>query len=371
MFSKVEELLSKIQSQKSERKQRKKQQRKAYLAITFVFAGIILLTFIIIFIFLYLIVVKTTFVDLFTSGQMDRSLFIFLTVIISLITGYSLTLCICRLILKPLRKIIQSMEALANGHYETRLHFRGPIANLATFTDFTSSFNKMAEELEHTDSLSNDFINNFSHEFKTPIVSIEGFAKLLKNGNLDTQQQLEYLTIIEEESKRLATMASNILNLSKIESQTILTGQSKFNISEQIRNCFIILENKWSTRNLDFQLEFDEFTVTANEELLKQVWVNLLDNAIKYTPENEVIRVDIKQNYRSTIITVTNTGSEIPPEHQKYIFNKFYQTDKSHSDKGNGIGLAVVKKIVSLHNGTINVVSGNKKTLFIVTLPNY
>lgn len=156
----------------------------------------------------------------------------------------------------------------------------------------------MAEELENTQMLRSDFINNFSHEFKTPIVSIAGFAKLLRRGNLTDAQKEEYLAIIEEESLRLAAMATNVMNLTKVENQTILTDLTTFNLSEQIRACVLLLEEKWSRKELDLDLEFPEYTIRANEELLKQVWINLLDNAIKYSPNYGEIGVRIPRGRR-------------------------------------------------------------------------
>ena len=211
-------------------------------------------------------------------------------------------------------------------------------------------------------------MNNFSHEFKTPIVSISGFTKLLKKGNLTKEQETEYLNIIDEESSRLTYMATSVLKLIKVENQTILSNITKFNLSEQIRNCILLLEDKWSKKNIELQLDFDEFYIHANEELLKQVWINLLDNAVKFTPEKHLIKVDIKEKDENIIVSIINTGSEIPASRQKHIFNKFYQADESHSSQGSGLGLAIVKKIVDLHKGQICVISGNQKTIFLTTL---
>jgi len=163
-------------------------------------------------------------------------------------------------------------------------------------------------------------------------------------------------------------MATNVLKLMKVENQTILSNVTKFNLSEQIRNCILLMENKWSKKNLDLQLDFDEFYVHGNEELLKQVWINLLDNAIKFSPQGELIKIDIKEKDNNIIVSFANTGSEIPASSQRHIFNKFYQADESHSSQGNGLGLAIVKKIIDLHKGNICVISGNKKTIFLVTL---
>jgi len=227
----------------------------------------------------------------------------------------------------------------------------------------------MAEELENTQMLRSDFINNFSHEFKTPIVSIAGFAKLLRRGNLTDAQKEEYLAIIEEESLRLAAMATNVMNLTKVENQTILTDLTTFNLSEQIRACVLLLEEKWSRKELDLDLEFPEYTIRANEELLKQVWINLLDNAIKYSPNYGEIGVRISEGPQTLAVTITNYGPDIPRDKVNRIWGKFYQADESHSSEGNGIGLAVVQQVVHLHGGTAAVDSGNGSTAFTVELP--
>jgi len=160
-----------------------------------------------------------------------------------------------------------------------------------------------------------------------------------------------------------------VLNLSKCENQTILTDVSEFNLSEQIRSCILSLESKWAKKNLEFDLDFDEVTVSANKDMLKQVWLNLIDNAIKFSANEGTIEIHISENGSFYDISVLNYGSEIPPEKQPYIFDKFYQADESHSTDGNGIGLAVVKHITLLHKGSISVRSENNTTAFTVSLP--
>lgn len=272
-------------------------------------------------------------------------------------------------LLKPVNRLIHNMNRLASGDYSARMIFGKPFGNSSVASSVTDSFNIMAEELQNTEMLRSDFINNFSHEFKTPIVSIAGFAKLLKRGNLTEEQRMEYLDAIEEESMRLSKMATNVLNMTKVENQTILSNTNAFNLSEQIRSCFLLFENKWSNKNIEFDLEFDEYFINANEEMLKQVWINLIDNAIKFTPDYGTIRIKITEQQNDFIVSVKNHGSEISPENQEKIFKKFYQEDESHSGEGNGIGLAIVKKIVELHKGEILVNSKNKITTFTVRIP--
>lgn len=227
----------------------------------------------------------------------------------------------------------------------------------------------MAEELENTEMLRNDFINSFSHEFKTPIVSIMGLANLIESGNLTEEQRIQYARAIREESMRLSSMATNILLLTKVENLTILTGVSRFNLSEQIRSAVLLLEEKWTSKNIDLQLDFDEYIVEANEELLMQVWINLIDNAVKFVPRCGTIALEAIDMGGQLMVKISNTGSEIPKDRQEKIFSKFYQADESHATQGNGIGLAIVKSIVDLHNGDVYGESGNGMTVFTVMLP--
>ena len=164
-------------------------------------------------------------------------------------------------------------------------------------------------------------------------------------------------------------MATNVMNLTKVENQTILTDLTTFNLSEQIRACVLLLEEKWSRKELDLDLEFPEYTIRANEELLKQVWINLLDNAIKYSPNYGEIGVRISEGPETLAVTITNYGPDIPKDKVSRIWGKFYQADESHSSEGNGIGLAVVKQVVQLHGGTATVDSGSGSTTFTVELP--
>ena len=291
------------------------------------------------------------------------------TLLLSIVIGAVISLLSGRLIIKPINSIVDAMNHIAAGNFKTRIDFDGVLANHPALQELRRSINTMAEELEHTELLRSGFVNDFSHEFKTPIVSISGFAKLLKNGDLTEEQRTEYIDIIEKESRRLASMATNVINLSRIENQTILTEQTSFNLSEQIRESFLLLENKWVDRNLDLVLQFDEFTVTANEELMKQVWINLLDNAIKFTPDGGTIIVDIKKEPPFLKITISNTGSSIAPENIGRIFQKFYQEDASHATDGSGIGLAIVKRIIDLHRGGIEVSSKDGLTSFFILLP--
>lgn len=301
--------------------------------------------------------------------KLETAYLLLLMAFISTVVGTVISIFVMKLPLKPITRMITQMNRLAAGDFNARLHFGKPLGSHPSFAEAAESFNKMAEELGNTEMLRADFINNFSHEFKTPIVSIAGFARVLKRGNLTEQQKEEYIDVIEEESLRLAAMATNVLDLTKVENQKILADVTRYNLSEQIRSCVLLLENKWTRKELDFDLEFGEYDVRANEELLKQVWINLLDNAVKFSPAGGTVTVRIVQMQRDVTVGITNSGNEISAEDRERIFNKFYQADKSHAAEGNGIGLAIAKQVTQLHRGSITAENGDGTVTFRVILP--
>lgn len=262
------------------------------------------------------------------------------------------------------KTVLAGIRQLSKGDYSVRISATGTSEE----KELAENFNLLAEELENTDILRSDFINNFSHEFKTPIVSMKGLVELLKKENLKPEKRNAYLKIIEEELDRLSNMATNILNLSKIENQKILTDITEFNVSEQIRTCVLLLEKKWEKKKLDLSLDFGEFYYRGNEDLLKQVWINLLDNAIKFSFEHGSVKVDMAKTDGRLIVNVSDTGETIPEKEIERVFDKFYQKDKSALSAGNGIGLSIVSHIIALHKGSITVKSQNGITTFSVTL---
>ncbi len=284
----------------------------------------------------------------------------------SLIIGLVLAFLLGRLIFKPVNIIIDGMTRLSDGDYSTRID----LGSYDTTKEIAASFNMLAMELENTEILRSDFVNDFSHELKTPIVSLSGLISLLKNEKLPESKRKEYLSVMEEEANRLSQMTSNILYLSKIQKQGILTDKTQFNLSEQLRSSVLLLEKKWSKKEVEFLLDFDEYYIVANEDMLKEVWVNILDNAIKFADEKSEISVNIsKENEKQIIVTIENRGPEIPKKDYEAVFNKFYQCEKSRSTEGNGIGLSIVKHIVELHGGSVFAKSENRKTAFTVVLP--
>ena len=351
----------------SEKRKKQKQRFSLTLLLAFIVFVILLVALSLAALTIYLLIESDVIVSI--DGQVDfGSLLLFMS-LISLVIGSALTVLLGKIPLSPINKLVNGMNNLADGNFETRLEYGGPIENHPAFVEISESFNKMAEQLQNTEMLRGDFINNFSHEFKTPIVSIAGFAEILESAELSEEERTQYISAIKEESRRLASMATNILELTKVENQSILTDVSRYNVSEQLRSALVLLEGKWSKLNIELDFDFEEYYIVGNEEFLKQVWINLLDNAIKFVDEGGTVSAKITPSENELRFDISNTGTTIPAEKQKYIFNKFYQADESHSTKGNGIGLAIVKGIVELHNGSVSVKSENGLTTFTVRLP--
>lgn len=344
-----------------------RKRRRVRLTLTVLFTLIVFCILTITMVLVGAITVTMRYMGLFSHLSVPNMSFLLAIVAIaSVLVGTAFTAIISSIPLKPLNRLIGGMNELAGGNYQTRLYF----GENKVGKEVADSFNTLASELENTELLQSDFVNNFSHEFKTPIVSIRGFAKLLQKGNLSEQTQREYIDIIVEESSRLAVMATNVLNLAKVENQSILSDVARFNLSEQIRGCALLLETKWEKKDLALNMDFNEYQISASEELLKQVWINLLDNAIKFSNPDGEIDIKIEQDQARTSVSIRNYGQPIGKQESQRIFQKFYQGDNSHAAEGTGIGLAIVKRIVDLHGGAVEVESDEAATTFRVNLPN-
>ncbi len=357
---------------KGEAYMKKSDEHKQRFALTLLFSFVVFCIFVITIGIVNVIVLLLARQGFFASNRFELTVIEFVLLLItgaSLAVGTLIAVLVGKIPLKPFNTMINGLNRLAKGDYKTRIKFGKLLRRHPAMSELTDSFNKLAEELENTEMLRGDFVNNFSHEFKTPIVSIAGFAKLLKRGKLSPEQQQEYLNVIEEESLRLADMATNVLNMTKVENQSILTEITKFNLSEQLRTCVLLLERKWIKKSIEFSMDFGEHIIEGDEELLKQVWLNLVDNAVKFSPQGGLVEIAIQADDEHIRISIINEGEEIPEEYQKRIFDKFYQMDESHAAEGNGIGLAVVKQITKLHGGTVSVHSENHLNLFMVELP--
>lgn len=335
------------------------QKHQLPLAYTGVTIGVMIISFAIMFVGRFLLRSIGFIEDIPRLWQLISLAFL------AVVIGAAVAAAFSRIPLKPLRKIAEAADRLAAGDFSARINLKmgGELQELNT------SFNNMANELEQSQMLRSDFINNFSHEFKTPITSIRGFAKMIREHNLSREETDEYLDIIIAESDRLVDLSANVLNLSKVENQTILTNTAEFNLSEQMRRVIVFLENRWEEKNLFINLNCSEVYINGNEEMLKQVWINLIDNAIKFADKDSEINITILQGAKFVSVTVSDRGEVIATEVLGRIFDKFYQGDTSHGVKGNGLGLAVAAKIVDLHKGSISVIrSDEEQTAFEVRL---
>ena len=306
----------------------------------------------------------------FYGFYMDTAVLIGAVALSCLLVGAIVSSVTSKFILNRINKISHGMLEISKGNYKMRVEEKDKGGALSEFGALEKTFNQMAADLDGIEMFRNDFINNFSHEFKTPIVSIRGFARQLQSENLTDEQRSEYINIIVAESERLSNMSNNVLLLSKLENQQIVTGKTEFDLDEQIRNCILLLEKSWSDKNIELDFELDDVKYTFNEEMLSNVWINLFSNAIKFTNDGGRISCRLRIEDDHVICTVSDNGIGMSQDVLERIFEKFYQGDTSHSSFGNGIGLNVVKRIITLANGKIDVESevGTGST-FKVTLP--
>ncbi len=274
-------------------------------------------------------------------------------------------------ILKPLNELTNATNEIASGNFDIKVdNVLNPWNEGSQLGTLVGGFNRMADELKSTEMFRNDFIHNFSHEFKTPIISIRGFARQLYQGNLTPEQEREFAKIIMDESEKLANMSSNVLLLTKLENQEIVTDKTRFSLDEQLRNCLILLEAQWSEKNLNLDLDLEEITIYQNAEILSHVWKNLISNAIKFSKNNGSLTIICRRTTDHIHISIEDTGIGMSDKTMSQIFDKFYQGDTSHATPGNGLGLPLTKRIVEMIGGKIFVKSTLEKgSTFTVHLP--
>lgn len=271
-------------------------------------------------------------------------LLIFNTLIAGLITSF-----INAKLLEPITRLSKAMKEVSQGDFEQHLETNSRIAEVG---ESYQSFNVMTKELRATEVLQMDFVSNVSHEFKTPINAIEGYTMLLQGEELSPDQE-EYVEKILFNTQRLSGLVGNILLLSKLENQNIPMKKTEYRLDEQIRQAFLSLETKWTEKEIGFQVELEEVKYTGNEGLFMHIWINLLDNAIKFSPSKGTITMFLKQEQDSVKFILEDEGPGIEDDVKSRIFDKFYQVDGSHKAEGNGLGLALVKRIVDSAGGTI------------------
>ncbi len=288
--------------------------------------------------------------------------------IASLILGSSVALFVGRLIIRPIQHISEAFGRLAEGDFTVRI---STDEGLTEIREMAERFNAMVYDLSQIETIQSDFVTNVSHEFKTPISAIEGYATLLQNENLEPDRRRLYVDKIMSNSRRLSDLTSNILMLSKLENQDTVPDKVQYRLDEQIRQNILLLENKWAEKDIGFNLYLPDTVFFGNEALLDDVWSNILGNAVKHSPEEGVIQISLKSSDTVVTVSIRDHGDGMDEEVQEHIFEKFYQGDTAHTDEGNGLGLALAKRIVDLCGGSISVKSApGEGSEFIVTLPN-
>ena len=272
---------------------------------------------------------------------------------------------------EPLHKMAEATSRVAGGDFSVYV----PTVHTQDRWDYLDvmivDFNKMVEELGSIETLKTDFVSNVSHEMKTPIAIIKNYAELLRLESLTEEQKEEYARNIEDAAVRLSTLISNILKLNKLENQRITPEVEAYDVCRQVCDCILQFENAWEEKEIELETDMEDSAfVEADESLLELVWNNLISNAVKFTPPGGTITVKQFSRQDTVTVSVSDTGCGMDAESMKHIFDKFYQADTSHSQEGNGLGLALVKRVLELLDGGIQVFSEpGKGSTFLVTLP--
>lgn len=267
------------------------------------------------------------------------------------------------------KTMVQAIQSMSRGDFNVSVDNNphgGP------FVELVDSINNMAVELGQLEKMRQEFISNVSHEIQSPLTSISGFSRALQNEQITLAERKHYLEIIEAESTRLSKLSDNLLKLSSLESQHHPFEPKNYRLDKQIRNHILACEPQWVDKDIEMDVDLEEITLIADEDLLSQVWTNLIHNAIKFTPNGGMIGVHLTSSGKEAVIRISNNGEGISEEDQAHIFERFYKADKSRNrtSGGNGLGLSIVKKIIDMHQGTVTLHSlPEEKTTFTVRLP--
>lgn len=325
-------------------------------------------------------VISCALIALYLSSAIDKLhlaplLVAILSLLLSLVISTVLSGFLIRHFIKPLNALTAATKRVASGNFSVQIEDEdvGHPRRLLKSTELgvlIDSFNEMMRELDSLEIFRRDFISNFSHEFKTPILSIRGFARQLTGDDLTPQQRAEFTKIIVDESEYLTNMSANILLLTKLEHQQIVSDRRPFSLDEQLRDCMLLFETQWSEKGLNVEMELDPVTYTQNPEMLSHVWSNLISNAIKFTPPEGSITVICREEKDAIRVTVADTGIGMDGETMAHMFEKFYQGDPSRRLSGNGLGLSLVRRITDMVGASLSYKSEvGRGTSFTVTLP--
>ena len=299
-------------------------------------------------------------------GHINVSTLVALLLVAAAASG-SASFLVGRRVLAPMVKLSKASREVARGNYSITVEDPSKLEEVQTTL---RHFNALVREMNRINNVTNDFVSSVSHEFKTPLTAIEGYAMLLQDTGLTQAERDEYLDKILYNTHRLSTLVGNILMLSKLENQSLSDQRSTFRLDEQLRQAVVMLEPQWEEKSLSFRAELDAVSVTACEPLLLQVWTNLIGNAIKFSEPGQELFLRLLDQTECAVVSVMDHGCGMTPEVQARIFEKFYQGDSSRKAMGNGLGLPLVKRIVELSDGVIEVDSApGQGSTFRVILP--
>ncbi|GED61047.1 HAMP domain-containing sensor histidine kinase [Brevibacillus formosus] len=278
-----------------------------------------------------------------------------------------LILIFTRYLVKPIEKLSRATKKLAEGQYNIHLD----IARRDEIGDLAMHFARMTESLKQLDEMRQEFVSNVSHEIQSPLTSIQGFSQAIRSGGVTNEQRETYLTIIEEESRRLSSLGKQLLTLASLDKETGLYEPTRFRLDEQIRQVLLVLQHQWQQKKLTMELTLPETFIVGDKQLLNQVWMNLLANSIKFTPTAGSIYIAIQKDTR-IVVTIRDTGIGMSEEEQEHVFERFYKGDKSRNREatGSGLGLSIVQKILQVAKGSIHIQSRiGEGTTVTVSLP--
>ena len=271
--------------------------------------------------------------------------------------------------IEPITNIAEATKKVGEGEFDEALVLKYDYDPNTEIGLLINNFNTMVRELKKNEIFKSDFISNVSHEFKTPLSTIQGYATLLQSPDLTLDERNIYTSYIIEACQKLTTLTSNILKLSKIDNQEIKINHHSYRLDEQIREVILSYEKQWTEKNIDLDIELDELYINSDEDMLNQVWANLIGNAIKFSNQNGIIKIRLTQKEGCVEFIIEDNGIGMSQETIEHIYDKFYQGDNSHSKEGNGLGLSLVKKILDLIGGEIKVSSKlDQGTCFIVNI---
>ncbi len=268
--------------------------------------------------------------------------------------------------------IIEPIQKIAKGDFSVKIRneekYDGEIGVLV------KSINDMTDELNAMEKMRQEFVSNVSHEIQSPLTSIKGFARALQDNNLSEEKREHYLTIIETETTRLSKLSQNLLKLTLLESEEYTPERATYRLDQQLKQIVLNSEPLWAEKEIELELNLEKVHITADQESMSQVWINLIHNSIKFTPNGGTITIQLKEYEKVVEVRIRDSGIGISKEQKQHIFERFYKADSSRNRAygGSGLGLAIVKKVLDLHQGEIKVESEEGKgTEFIVCIPKY